>query len=95
MTTADPGRGLLPAGWDRYRDVPYPHLQASCARHGGAFAVCDHCASVPAMAVWANGLSEDELREALIIMVFEALYYTDAERRALLFEAARRITCPS
>lgn len=70
---------------------PWPRLEASCGRHGGPFTLCDHCASAPAMAAWSGGLSSEELATALAVLARGERYYTPAEERAILHEAAARI----
>jgi hypothetical protein len=53
--------------------------------------MCDACASIPAMARWANGLSDDELRLSLLRLADDCHWFAPAETRAVLTEAARRI----
>ena len=38
-----------------------PRMDANCVRHGRPFPLCDHCASVPAMARWSCALAGNEL----------------------------------
>lgn len=81
----------LPDGWDRWPRPDPPRLEANCTRHGSPFAMCDACASIPAMARWANGLSDDELRLSLLRLADDCHWFAPAETRAVLTEAARRI----
>lgn len=71
--------------------VPPPRLEASCARHGGPFPLCDYCASEPAMARWSSGLTASELARALVVLARGERYYSPAEERAVLYEAAKRV----
>lgn len=91
--TVSPGRALLPEGWAQAVNIrALPRLAAVCARHHVPFAACDACASVQAMARWANGLTREELAAALIGLARNDCRWSGAEERALLFEAARRVT---
>ena len=53
--------------------------------------MCDACASIPAMARWANGLSGDELRLSLLRLADGGFWFAPAEERAVLIEAALRV----
>jgi hypothetical protein len=53
--------------------------------------MCDDCASIPAMARWANGLSDDELRLSLLCLADRRFWFAPAEAQAVLIEAALRI----
>jgi hypothetical protein len=68
-----------------------PRLTAPCPRHRIVLPLCDHCASVPAMSAWASGLPGYHLADALEVLARDHRYYTPAEERAILIEAARRV----
>lgn len=67
-----------------------PVCEERC-EHGQRLPLCDHCASVPRMWRWAATLSGFELADALETLDREPRYYTDAEAKAVLIEAARRV----
>lgn len=68
-----------------------PRLEAYCARHGGPFVQCDHCANTVFMRRWAEALSNEELAEGLVKMWDNPRYYSQPEHQAILAESAFRL----